>query len=106
MVFKTDRQIAAPEQRGEIFVTPTEVESKGQRSMLLKVRQEEVEKKTLAAPGCSQNDRMGDVLVMQIEKVWRPMIGLQDRQIFRAQVLVFRFAGVQAEQEREIGAVR
>jgi hypothetical protein len=50
------------------------------------VRQQEIYQKRLAAPGSSQNQRMGDVGAMQVQEVRRRMVRLQQREILTVQV--------------------
>src|SRR5689334_4702707 len=49
---------------------------------------------------------MGHVLVMKIEKERRVNLRFKDRQILRMEVFVFKFAGIQREEKRQIDEVR
>lgn len=87
-VIAPDAQVAPTEQVSEFLVAPTEVEDKGQWHVLLEIRDQEIEQEALAAAGCTHDDRVRDVLVMQVEKVWRTFAGFEDSEILAHQMSV------------------
>ena len=71
----------------------------------LEMGDEEIKQKGLAGPGASQRERARGVAVVEIERVRRVMIGLEDRQVFASQMPVFALAPVQGEQKGVVGVV-
>jgi hypothetical protein len=65
----------------------------------LEIGEEEVKQKGLSGPGAPQHECVRAVAVVEIEKVRRVMIGLEDRQVFAD----LRFFGVVDEYVLETG---
>ena len=66
---------------------------------------EEVEQEAFAGAGGSENDRVGDVLVMEVQEIRRPVVGFKDGEILRAKMRVLAFSRVQPKEKREIRVV-
>src|SRR5579864_4103919 len=77
-VREADLPDAAPEVTGEALVAPPEVENHRRRVVLLRVGDDEVAEKGLAGAGGALNERMADVLVVEVPKVRRVVVGLKD----------------------------
>ena len=77
---KTELQVAAAEQRRELPVAVPEIEDDRERVVLLRVRDQEVEQEALAAAGGTEDQRVADVLDVQVEGVRRVMRRLEDRE--------------------------
>ena len=77
-----DGQIGAAKEAGKVLIAAAQVKDISERPILLQVRQQEIHQKTLAAAGGAENCGVGNVLVMEIEKVRRADPGLKDRQVF------------------------
>ena len=61
-----------------MFIAAAQVEDECDRIVLLDVGQQEVQKERLAASGCPEDERVGDVAAVQVQKVGRPMFGFED----------------------------
>ena len=77
---QADLQIAAAEERGQLPVAVAEIEDDGERVVLLRVRHQEVQQEALAAAGGAQDERVPDVLDVQVEGVRRLVRRLEHRQ--------------------------
>ena len=75
---------AAAEQRGQLLVAPAEVEDDRDGVVLLRVREDEVQQERLAAPGRAQDERVADIVVVQVPEVRRLVLGLEDREALAA----------------------
>src|SRR5437016_6331323 len=82
-LFNTHRKIRALEKPSQIFVAASQIKDVGERLVLLQMHEKEIQKETLAAAGRPKNGRVRDVLIMQVKEIGRPVIGFQDRQVFR-----------------------
>ena len=78
-------EIAAAEQRRQLPIAVTEVEDDGLRRVLLRVRDQEVQQKALAAAGRAEDERVADVLDVQVEGVRRAVRRLEDGERFPSQ---------------------
>ena len=95
-------QVAAPEQRGQFPITVPQVEDDREGVILLGVRHQEVERKALPHARCPEDERVADVVDVQVEGV-RDVVGrLEDGQRRLVQVRTDPFAGIRREQEAEI----
>ena len=63
----------------------------------LEIDGEGAKQKRLAGTGAPQHECVRGVAVVEIEKVRRVMIGLEDRQVFASQMPVFALATMQGE---------
>src|ERR1700722_18520414 len=52
------------------------------------------------------NQGMGNVAGMQVEKIWRAVVGFDDCQVLRAEIRVRLFTGKDRKQKRQIGVIR
>src|SRR3954471_19162706 len=99
LLLDADGKIAASEESCEALVPATEIEDQGIRLVFLRVGQQEVQEERLSAPGRSQEKRVRHVLVMQVQVVRRPVLGLEDRQVLATQVRVAYRARLWREDE-------
>src|SRR5271170_3785039 len=60
----------------------------------------------LATARHSENQGMGNVAGVQVEKVGRAVVGFDDCQVLRAEMRVRLFAGKDRKQKREVGVIR
>jgi hypothetical protein len=70
----------AAEQRGELLEAGTQIEDEGDRVVLLRVRQQEVQEKRLPGAGGTEDQRVTDVFMMEAPLVWRVLFGAECRQ--------------------------
>ena len=49
---------------------------------------------------------MGNFTVMQVQKVWRAVVGFERSQILRTEMRVRLFAGQDRKEKRQVGVVR
>jgi len=49
---------------------------------------------------------MGNFTVMQVQKVWRAVVGFGRSQILRTEMRVRLFAGQDRKEKRQVGVVR
>src|SRR6266851_8410360 len=66
---------------------------------------EDSESSGLARSWSAEHERMGDILVVEIQEVRRAVAGFKDRKIFLAEMRVPGFALVERKEERIIGVV-
>ena len=78
------------EQRRQLAVAVTDVEDDGLRRVLLRVRDQEVQQKALAASGRPKDEGVADVLDVQVEGVRRLVGRLEDRQRLPPQMRTHR----------------
>ncbi len=74
--------------------------------VLLKVRDEEIQKERFARAGAPEDHGVGHIPVMEVQEVGRVVVRFENRQIFLPKMPVARLATVEGEQEREIGVIR
>src|SRR5580692_9594723 len=67
--------------------------------------EKEINAEALAAARGSQNERMGDVLIVQIEEVRRAVVGLKDSQVFRPEMRIQRLAPVMRKKKGQVRIV-
>ena len=79
---KSDLEISALQECRELAIAVPEIEDDGQRIVLLRVRDQEVDEKALAAAGGAEHQRVADILHVQVERVRRVMRRLEDGQRF------------------------
>ena len=79
-------EIAAVEERCELPIAVPEIEDDRQRVVLLCVHHQKVEQEALAAAGGAEDERVTDVVHVQIEVVGRLMLRLEDCQRLGVQV--------------------
>ncbi len=101
-----DAERASAEVPREGVVTAAQIEDQGPRAVALKVRNQEVQQKRLSAARRAKDQRMSDILDVEVQVVRRAVGRIKDRQRFSSQVGVVLGAGVVAKQQGEIGIVR
>src|SRR6185437_1908240 len=72
---------------------------------LCQIRDEEIQHKRLTSSGTAENHRVGHIVVMEVQKVWGVMVGLQNLEVFLPELLVTRLATMEGEQKRKIGVI-
>src|ERR1700722_7969098 len=75
------------------------------RVVFLEIRDEEIQKETFAGARSSENHGVRHVAVVEIQKIRRVVIGLEDREIFLPEMLIARLATVKGEEKREVRVV-
>ena len=106
LVPQAEFEVAPSQQRGQLSVAVAEIEDDGQRLVLLRVRDEEVQEKALAAARGAQHQRVPDVLDVQVERVRRLVRRLEDGQRLALEVGAHAFALIEREQEAQIRGIR
>ena len=106
LMAQAEFEVAAAQQRGELSIAVPEIEDHGQRLVLLRVGDEEVQEKALAAARGAQHQRVPDVLDVQIERVRRVVRRLEDRQRLSLEVCAHSFALIEREHEAQIRRIR
>ena len=86
LVTQAQREVAAVEERRELPIAVPEIEDDRQRVVLLGVHHQEVQQEALAAAGGAEDERVTDVVHVQIEVVRRLVLGLEDCQGLGVQV--------------------
>jgi hypothetical protein len=89
----TDIQVRAAENRGKGLEARADIEDEGQRSLLLRVLQQEGARVRFATPGHSENQRMGDLAAIQVQEVGRAVVGFEHSQVPRTEARVRLLAG-------------
>src|SRR5262249_49558835 len=87
-------------------VAVAEIQDNGERVVLLRMRGQKVDEKTLAAAGRAQHERVPDVFDVEIERVGRMVRRLEDGERLSTKMAAGALAGIQSEQEAEIRGVR
>lgn len=91
-VFDSHRNVGASEEMGDVLISAAQIEETGDGFILLAVREKIIDQKALAAAGTTQNDRVGDIPVVQVKEIRRSMVGFEYGKVLRApQVRVLRF---------------
>jgi hypothetical protein len=99
-------EVAAAKQCGELSIAVPEIKDHGERLVLLRVRNDEVQQKTLAAAGRTQYERMPNVLDVKIERIRCVVRRLEDRQSLSLKVCVDSISLVEGENEAQVGRIR
>src|SRR5713226_8441022 len=102
---KSDLEVSTLQECGELAIAVPEIEDDGQRVVLLRVRDQEVDEEALAAPGGPKDQRMTHVLHVQVERVRRVVRRLEDGQRFLMEMRADPFALIEGEQKTEIREV-
>ena len=100
-----DLEVGAAEELRDAPEAAPEVEEEGVGAVLLGVRGEEVEEEALPGAGLPEDERVGDVLGVEVEVVERLVLGLEEGQVLVAQVSVPGLALREREDEGEVGGV-
>ena len=90
------RDSCPPSERRELPIAVAEIEDDRQRVVLLRVRDQEVEQEALAAAGGAEDERVADVLDVQIEAVRRLVRRLEDASASRRRCGLTRLAADRA----------
>jgi hypothetical protein len=99
---KAHFEVAPAEKGRELAIAVPEVQDHSDRLVLLCMRDEEVQQKTLAAPRRTENQRVADVLDVKIESVWRMVRRLEDGQSLSLQMGIHRLTLINVEHEAQI----
>ena len=83
---QAELQVAPAQQRRQLPVAVPEVEDDGQRLVLLRVRHQEVQQEALAAARGAEDQRVADVLHVQVEGVRRLVRRLEHRERFPSEM--------------------
>ena len=98
--FLADVQIRAPEDRRKRLEAAADIEDEGQRRVLLCVLQQEIRKDTTSHSRHPENQGVGNLAVMQVEKVGRAVVGFEHGQVFRAEMRVCLLARKDRKEKR------
>ena len=103
--FEAHADIRSAEKVCETFKTPAQIENKRMGFVFLEVGDEEIQEKRFAGARPAQDHAVRHIAVMQVQKVWRVMIGFKDREVFLAEMPVARLTSVERKEKREIRVV-
>src|SRR5579863_6240111 len=104
--FLTHIEIRALEYRRKRLEAAADIKDESQRLVLLRILQQKNAKIRLATACHPENQSMGNVAGVQVEEVWRAVVGFDDCHVLRAEMFVRLFAGVDRKEEREVGVIR
>src|ERR1700730_15828549 len=101
-----DLQVAALQERRKLSVAVSEIENDRQGVVLLRVRDQEVDEKALPGSGGAQDQRVTDVLHVQVERVRRLVRRLKDGQRVLTEMGADPIALIEGEQKTKVRKVR
>src|SRR5580692_2873480 len=104
--FLTHIEIRALEYRRKRLEAAADIEDEGQRLVLLSVLQQKNAQIRLATTAHPENKGVGNFAGMQVEIVWRAVVGFEHSQVLRAEMRVGLLAGKDRKQKRQIGVIR
>src|SRR3984957_14201 len=104
--FLTHIEIRALEYRRKRMEAAADIKDEGQRLVLLCVLQQKNAKIGLATAAHPENKGVGNAAGMQVEIVWRAVVGFERSQVLRAEMRVGLLAGKDRKQKRQIGVIR
>src|SRR5580704_3494341 len=78
----THAHIAPRKQARKGLIASTQIEDYGERMILLQVGQQKAKQERLACSGGAQDHSMCVVLVVEIQKIGSPLVGLEHCEIF------------------------
>src|SRR5271166_1392383 len=104
--FLTHIEIRPLEYRCKRLEAAADIEDEGQRLVLLCVLQQKNAKIGLATTAHPENKGVGNFAFMQVEIVWRTVVGFEHSQVLRAEMRVRLLAGKDRKQKRQIGVIR
>src|SRR5208282_5172841 len=104
--FLTHIEIRALEYRRKRLEAAADIKDESQRLVLLRVLQQKNAKIRLATACHAENQGMGNVAGVQVEKVGRAVVGFDDCQVLRAEMRVRLLSGKDRKQKRQVGVVR
>src|SRR6202167_2567849 len=104
--FLTHIEIRALEYRRKGVEAAADIEDEGQRLVLLCVLQKKNAQIGLATTTHPENKSVGNIAGMQVEMVWRAVVGFEHSQVLRAEMCVRLFAGKDRKQKRKVGVIR
>src|ERR1700733_6865795 len=99
-------EIRAFKYRRKRLEAAADIEDEGQRLVLLCVLQQKNAQIRLATTAHPENKGVGNIAGMQVEIVWRTVVGFEHTQVLRAEMRVRLLAGKDRKQKRQIGVVR
>src|SRR5262245_27214933 len=71
LFLEANRQIRTATKTRQVFVTAADVKDGRERSVLLKMHEQEIRKEAFAGSCFSSQERMRNILVMQVQEIWR-----------------------------------
>src|ERR1700730_6929073 len=101
-----DIEVRPADDRRNRLEAAADIENEGQRCVLLRVLQKEITKIRFPTPRHPENQRVGNLAVMQVEKVGGTVVGFERGQVFRTEMRVRLFAGQDRKEKRQVGVVR
>src|SRR5208282_2087622 len=104
--FLTHIEIRALEYRRKRLEAAADIEDEGQRLVLLRVLQQKDAQIRLATTAHPENQGVGNIAGMQVEIVWRAVVGFEHSQVLCAEMSVRLLAGEDRKQKRQIGVIR
>src|SRR6202167_1063460 len=104
--FLTDIEIRALEYGRKRLEAAADIKDESQGLVLLRVLKEKNAKIRLPTPAHPENQGVGNVAGMEVEIVWRAVVGFEHSQVFGAEVRVRFLAGKDRKQKRQVGVVR
>src|SRR5208337_2041864 len=104
--FLTHLEIRALEYRRKRLEAAADIKNESQRLVLLRVLQQKNAQIRLPTTRHPKDQRVGDLAVMQVQKVWGAVVGFEHGQVLCAEMLVRLFPGKDRKEERQVGVIR
>src|SRR5580658_9510353 len=104
--FLTHIEIRALEYRRKRLEAAADIKDESQRFVLLRVMKQKHAEIALATTAHPENQGVGNIAGMQVEIVWRAVVGFEHSQVLCAQMHVRLLAGEDRKQKRQIGVIR
>src|SRR6266849_5349375 len=99
-------QIRSAEDGRKRLKAAANFEDEGERRVLLCVLQQEIAKIRFATPYHPENQRVGNLAVMQVQEIGRAVVRFEDSQVLGAEMGVRLVAGKDRKEKRQVGVVR
>jgi hypothetical protein len=103
--FNADRKVSTVKEPGQILVAAAQVKDVGERRVLLNVRQKKIRQEALSAAARAKDGGVGNILIMQVQKIRGVLLGLESRQVFRTKMGVFLLPSFRPIKKGEIGVI-
>ena len=103
--FEAHANIRAAKQLREAFEAASQIEDECVRIVFLEIGDEEIEQERLPGAGPPENHGVGDIAVVEVQKVRGVVVGFEDGEILLPEMVVPRLATVKGEEKREIRIV-
>ena len=104
--FQAHAHVGTAEELRKTLKAAAQVEDEGVGIVFLEIGNQEIQEKRFSRARAPENHGVGDVAVMEVQEVRGVVIGFEDREIFRAEMIIAPLATVEGKEKREIRIVR